>query len=208
MFLLSWGRSPKLREFYAVPSEKGLCRGALSPFGRLFWQFFKLDADNPPNSHKKSRKTVKSCGLIWCPGPESNRHALRRRILSPLRLPIPPPGQNYAWRKLWHRGWSRGRDVVWLCATLQILPSIVFGGLGSRWMHGRPYQKPALLPGFRSLFLDFETKLCFWSRGIEANRFFTAGTGKRRDRPIRCVYPPNSGHPDADLKAGNNPPPA
>jgi hypothetical protein len=30
----------------------------------------------------------------WCPGPESNRHALRRGILSPLRLPISPPGQT------------------------------------------------------------------------------------------------------------------
>ncbi len=30
---------------------------------------------------------------MWCPGPESNRHALRRGILSPLRLPISPPGQ-------------------------------------------------------------------------------------------------------------------
>src|SRR5471032_3293869 len=31
---------------------------------------------------------------LWCPGPESNRHALRRGILSPLRLPISPPGQT------------------------------------------------------------------------------------------------------------------
>jgi hypothetical protein len=30
---------------------------------------------------------------VWCPGPESNRHALRRGILSPLRLPISPPGR-------------------------------------------------------------------------------------------------------------------
>jgi hypothetical protein len=29
---------------------------------------------------------------IWCPGPDSNRHALRRGILSPLRLPVSPPG--------------------------------------------------------------------------------------------------------------------
>jgi aromatic amino acid transport protein AroP len=29
----------------------------------------------------------------WCPGPDSNRHALRRGILSPLRLPVSPPGQ-------------------------------------------------------------------------------------------------------------------
>jgi hypothetical protein len=31
----------------------------------------------------------------WCPWPESNRHALRRQILSLLCLPIPPHGQNY-----------------------------------------------------------------------------------------------------------------
>ncbi len=37
----------------------------------------------------------------WCPGPESNRHTFRWGILSPLRLPISPPGhirkeaQNY-----------------------------------------------------------------------------------------------------------------
>ena len=29
----------------------------------------------------------------WCPGPDSNRHGRNSRgILSPLRLPIPPPG--------------------------------------------------------------------------------------------------------------------
>ena len=30
----------------------------------------------------------------WCPGSDSNRHALRRGILSPLRLPISSPGQS------------------------------------------------------------------------------------------------------------------
>ena len=42
----------------------------------------------------------------WCPGPDSNRHALRRGILSPLRLPISPPGQMARERspKLWHSG--------------------------------------------------------------------------------------------------------
>ncbi len=45
--------------------------------------------------------TVRPC--MWCPGPESNRHALRRGILSPLRLPISPPGQaRKRSRKLWH----------------------------------------------------------------------------------------------------------
>ena len=29
----------------------------------------------------------------WCPGPDSNRHGISRGILSPLRLPISPPGQ-------------------------------------------------------------------------------------------------------------------
>ncbi len=33
--------------------------------------------------------------LDWCPGPGLNRHGRNgRRILSPLRLPIPPPGQG------------------------------------------------------------------------------------------------------------------
>ena len=35
-----------------------------------------------------------SCAALWCPGPESNRYGTitRRRILSPLCLPISPPG--------------------------------------------------------------------------------------------------------------------
>ena len=34
--------------------------------------------------------------LKWCLGPESNRHGIRYRgILSPLRLPIPPPRQIF-----------------------------------------------------------------------------------------------------------------
>lgn len=32
---------------------------------------------------------------LWCPGPDLNRHGKNYRgILSPLRLPFPPPGQN------------------------------------------------------------------------------------------------------------------
>jgi hypothetical protein len=52
------------------------------------------------------RKKPEEYGLFrlhsWCPGPESNRHALRRGILSPLRLPISPPGQKNVRAKLWH----------------------------------------------------------------------------------------------------------
>lgn len=29
----------------------------------------------------------------WCLGTESNRHSFRNRILSPARLPVPPPRQ-------------------------------------------------------------------------------------------------------------------
>jgi hypothetical protein len=34
------------------------------------------------------------CMYDWCREPESNRHALRRGILSPVRLPVPPSRQR------------------------------------------------------------------------------------------------------------------
>ena len=34
----------------------------------------------------------RNIAFLWCPGPDSNRHTFRRGILSPLRLPISPPG--------------------------------------------------------------------------------------------------------------------
>lgn len=34
------------------------------------------------------------CIFYWCREPESNRHALRRGILSPVRLPVPPSRQR------------------------------------------------------------------------------------------------------------------
>ena len=44
---------------------------------------------------RRKRKRPEARGsfrpYLWCPGPESNRHALRLGILSPLRLPISPP---------------------------------------------------------------------------------------------------------------------
>ena len=40
------------------------------------------------------RKTLRNpLNYQWCPEPDSNWHTFRRRILNPLRLPIPPPGQ-------------------------------------------------------------------------------------------------------------------
>lgn len=60
----------------------------------------KTSGLNAENAHKTIAKEP------WCPGPESNRHALRRGILSPLRLPISPPGRREEGSPgLWH---SRG----------------------------------------------------------------------------------------------------
>ena len=49
--------------------------------------------------NKKVRKSLNSSGLSrWCPGPESNRHALRRGIFFPLRLSPPPsPKKRRSW---------------------------------------------------------------------------------------------------------------
>ena len=40
--------------------------------------------------------------VFWCLRPESNRHALRRLILSQVRLPIPPQRQAGANLSTWH----------------------------------------------------------------------------------------------------------
>ena len=46
------------------------------------------------SNQQTQKEQLESCSfLIWCPGSDSNRHTLRRGILSPLRLPISPPGQ-------------------------------------------------------------------------------------------------------------------
>ena len=45
------------------------------------------------NYIKSYQAPLKVAGhAYWCPGPESNRYGLRRGILSPLCLPISPPG--------------------------------------------------------------------------------------------------------------------
>ncbi len=51
---------------------------------------------------KKPQGLKLAAFVQWCPGPESNRHALRRGILSPLRLPISPPGHWNQQARLWH----------------------------------------------------------------------------------------------------------
>ena len=72
-------------------------------------------------------KTLTAVMNRWCPGPESNRHALRRGILSPLRLPISPPGhggESNIMTQSCH--WELGRDV--------------WGGVSRGWMRGLMFQ--------------------------------------------------------------------
>ena len=49
-----------------------------------------------PVINRTARADMRAMGVAdaWCPGPESNRHGLRRRILSPLCLPFHHPGSH------------------------------------------------------------------------------------------------------------------
>jgi hypothetical protein len=49
----------------------------------------------------------------WCPGWGSNPHVLLRQILSLLRLPIPPPGQQEGNRRGTEGGWQ---VLIWIPA--------------------------------------------------------------------------------------------
>ncbi len=62
-------------------------RSAGKPRGYWIW-FMALD-----DIRQKITARKRLIFIVWCPGSDSNRHASRRGILSPLRLPISPPGQ-------------------------------------------------------------------------------------------------------------------
>ena len=47
---------------------------------------------------------------IWCPEPDSNWHALRRGILNPVRLPIPPSGLE--WAAIMAEGMGSGQRII------------------------------------------------------------------------------------------------
>jgi hypothetical protein len=70
----------------------------------------------------------------WCLGPESNRHALRRRILSPLRLPISPPRQVLLLQHLPVRPGNATRIITDLTRARKSAPAAApFIALFHRW---------------------------------------------------------------------------
>lgn len=52
----------------------------------------RKQSDTKPHHWSKLYFTENPVETRWYPRPDSNRHASRRGILSPLRLPISPPG--------------------------------------------------------------------------------------------------------------------
>lgn len=79
-------------QFPGFPGDGAHGRTTKKPAGQFImqaihgWKPEYMPEQFPERVQKLSRYK------LWCPGPESNRHALRRGILSPLRLPISPPG--------------------------------------------------------------------------------------------------------------------
>ena len=63
---------------------------ALTPYQILVQTLYKINY-----SKNKGSALLLTPRFNWCPGPESNRYEAKLRgILSPLRLPIPPPRQT------------------------------------------------------------------------------------------------------------------
>ena len=59
------------------------------------WGCIAGTGNHPPAIPPDGARVVPPVGGQWCPGPESNRHGAKLQgILSPWRLPIPPPGQE------------------------------------------------------------------------------------------------------------------
>ncbi len=78
-----------LESFLALASAEALFAG-LEPV-LMEWRREKAKTKN---------RRAEPCGcfalhdVLWCPESDSNRHALRRGILNPLRLPISPSGRH------------------------------------------------------------------------------------------------------------------
>ena len=121
----------------------------------------------------------------WCPGPESNRHASRRGILSPLRLPISPPGH--------------GREEQYYDTDFEALRPAV-KKLGSWWWVGLRwgwvgYLAPCIDVGAASQhrqhagLLGFETGLCQSCRSLLSWCWRRAGAARFCVGRSACFFP-------------------
>ena len=122
---------------------------------------------------KYKKPTFKSRSApLWCPEPGSNRHdLLDRGILSPVRLPIPPPGQNI---RLWRARPDSNRWMVILQTTALASspPALASGWSWKKWSGRRdsnsrpsPWQGDALpLSHFRTTKITRQ-----WCLGADSN---------------------------------------
>ena len=124
----------------------------------------------------------------WCPGPESNRHASRRGILSPLRLPISPPGhgredQDYAtdflayWPAVKKLGswWWMSLRWGWFGQRLDsvgTLPIYVIGINGGNFC-SQTFKMKESFAEFRSRRLSNVLVLCVYWDVLRTIRLFT-----------------------------------
>jgi hypothetical protein len=87
-FLLRFGEnsgSLKMLEFCVV--------GAMLDAPRIVWdKVFLNRIVFGPSGVKPGRQFDTFMSMVWCPGEDSNLHALRHTDLNRARLPIPPPG--------------------------------------------------------------------------------------------------------------------
>ena len=80
----------------------GEIAGAIAVIATLFFLARQLQVNTreleKTNEYQRTTSVVASNEIyneVWCPGPDSNRHGiLFRGILSPLCLPISPPGRR------------------------------------------------------------------------------------------------------------------
>ena len=91
----SWWRGVQNPMYPHFPKGTPICTPTYPRIPAHFGARLRTSQSHFP---ERKRKRPEACGsyrpCLWCPGPDSNRHALRRGILSPLRLPISPPGRG------------------------------------------------------------------------------------------------------------------
>src|SRR5688572_28520806 len=124
----------------------------------------------PKTSRLRTPSLSASCGNsaitppdgLWCPGPGSNRYAPspERRVLSPLRLPVPPPGPRADYRRAKDEGLAlrgprevggaaRSRTGLRGFAIHCITALLPRRGIGILTKKGKPHGFPCVWSGKR-----------------------------------------------------------